>query len=61
MTQERLAFSLALLADAEHAPRPLRGCSHGHLVVANNSHWQAAEFDEAIRTLTCVLVEDCDG
>jgi hypothetical protein len=61
MADERLAFSLALLADAEHAPRPLSGCSRGHLVVNGNTHWRPDAFDERLKTLTCELVMDCDG
>lgn len=61
MPDERLAFSLATLADAASAPRPLAGCDRGHLVVANNSHWRAETFSADLKTLTCVLVESCDG
>jgi len=58
---ERLAFSLTTLADAAHAPRPLAGCDRGHLVVNHNSHWAPEAFSADLRTLTCVLVESCDG
>jgi hypothetical protein len=61
MPEERLAFSFALLADAEQHSRPLTGCPHGHLVIAGNSHWQPLSVDETVRTLTCELVPDCTG
>ena len=59
--EERLAFSLALLADAKNAPRPIAGCERGHLVVAGRTHWAAEAFSADLRTLTCVHVPDCDG
>lgn len=58
---ERLAFSLDLLANAADAPKPLAGCDNGHLVVANNSHWQPETFSFDLKTLTCRLVERCDA
>lgn len=58
---ERLAFSLATIANAADAPRPLAGCDRGHLVVANNSHWQPEALSVDLKTLTCVLVESCDA
>lgn len=61
MSDERLAFSMALLANAGEAPRPLSGCNNGHLVVSGNSHWEPEAFSLDLRTLTCRLVESCDG
>lgn len=61
MAEERLAFSLALLADAENAPRPLSACTRGHLVVAGRTHWAPQALDMAMKTLTCTYVEHCDG
>jgi hypothetical protein len=58
---ELLAFSLDLLANAANAPRPLAGCDNGHLVVGNNSHWQPEAFSVDLRTLTCRLIENCNG
>jgi hypothetical protein len=61
MTEQRLAFSLDLLANAATAPRPLAGCEHGHLVVSGNTHWQPEALSVDLKTLTCRLVESCDA
>lgn len=58
---ERLSFSIALLADAENAPRPLSACSLGHLVVAGRNHWKPEALNMTSKTLTCSYVEACDG
>lgn len=61
VSEERLAFSMQLLADAKNAPRPIAGCPQGHLVVAGRTCWRPEALSEDLRTLTCVLVENCDG
>lgn len=61
MPEERLAFSLQLLSGAEPSPRPIAGCTRGHLRVSGRTCWRPETLSEDLRTLTCVLVEECDG
>lgn len=61
MTEQRLAFSLDLLANAATAARPLTGCDRGHLVVSGNTHWQPEAVSVDLKTLTCRLVESCNA
>ncbi len=57
----RLAFSLALLAAPAEAPKPMSGCSRGHLRVAERSCWRPVFYDTTLRTLLHEAVDDCDG
>lgn len=61
MHDERLAFSLALLANAAEAPKPLSACQHGHLKVNNNTCWKPISYSRELRTLLHEAVESCDG
>lgn len=61
MTEDRLAFALTTLVDAEHAVRPISVCRHGHLVVAARSHWQPEAFTADLRKLTCLFIPECNG
>lgn len=57
MTDDRLSFSLELLANADQAPKPLSVCDDGHLVVAGRTHWQPVALDGPLRSLICDWVE----
>ncbi len=56
-----LAFSIALLANASEAPKPLDTCTHGHLRVAERTCWQPVRYSADLKTLLHEAVDDCDG
>ena len=58
---DKLAFSLAMLANAAEAPKPITACEHGHLKVNNNSCWKPTTYSFELRTLLHEAVDTCDG
>lgn len=61
VAEERLAFSLVLLANAADAPKPLSACEYGHLKVSNNTCWKPIAYSAELKTLIHEAVESCDG
>lgn len=61
MTDLPLAFSLALLANAADAEKPLTSCSRGHLRVAHRTCWRPVSYSAELATLLHEPVDDCEG
>lgn len=58
--EQRLAFQLELLVNADQATKPLAVCAVGHLVVAGNTHWQVERLTD-LRSLQCRMVDACNA